>query len=125
MTKRLLRKSKSLDLIEREAWQAWEQSKTEETTHVVQKNGEKKVEKTIRKSAGDPRFLQTLLKAKEKRSELLGLYRANSNNPRYVDWASLMYYTKEDLDQVVIDVDLDDCTEREANEERENKLLPA
>ena len=54
-----------------EAWNGWAKSQQPvETMRVVQKNGEKKAEKTIRQQTGDPRFLKLLLETAQKAREL-------------------------------------------------------
>ena len=70
---------KCLDAVEREAWDAWQRSQEPAaTTRIIQKNGEKRAEKTVRERPGDPQFLQIVLRVLEKRGKLLGLDAAAS-----------------------------------------------
>jgi predicted transcriptional regulator len=65
---------RSLDVVTREAWEAWERSKEPaQTTRIIQKNGDTRAEKMVRERSGDPRFLQVALRASEGRCKLLGL----------------------------------------------------
>ena len=65
---------KCLDAVEREAWDAWQRSQEPAaTTRIIQKNGEKRAEKTVRERSGDPRFLSILLNINERYCKLLGL----------------------------------------------------
>ncbi len=64
----------TLAFIIQESLKAWERSQTPvETTRIVQKNGEKRAEKTIRQRSGDPQHLRTAVAAIDKTSKLLGL----------------------------------------------------
>jgi predicted transcriptional regulator len=63
-----------LQLLEREAWQGWQRSQEPvESTRVVQSEGGKKAEKTVRRQNGDPRFLELVNRASVGRRALLGL----------------------------------------------------
>jgi hypothetical protein len=74
LNKAVEKEIEALDAVEREAWAGWLRSQEPiETTRLVQKNGEKRIDKTVRKSPGDPRFLRMVLQAREKRCKLLGL----------------------------------------------------
>jgi len=76
-----------VQLIEREAWAAWDRSQQESvTTKVSQEEAEnrskQRAEKVSRGQTGDPRFLQTVLMCVLKRCKLLGLDRpATSASP--------------------------------------------
>ncbi len=110
---------KSLEVVEREAWEAWQRSqKPAVTTRIIQKNGEKRAEKTIRERPGDPGFLRVVLSAIEKQHKLLGLdaaakaaletpdEQANRGKPQAVDWDSIFEQMNSDsLKPVVIDDD--------------------
>ncbi len=115
----IMEEVKSLEVVEREAWDGWQRSqKPAETTRMMQKNGEKRVEKTIRERAGDPRFLQIVLSATEKQHKLLGLdaaakaalktpdEQATRDKPQAMDWDSYFEQMNSDsLKPVVIDDD--------------------
>lgn len=68
-----------LDNLEREAWYAWEWSKTEKKTKTIKatgpRHGLQNVEKTEKteESVGDPRYMQVILQCIEKRVKILGL----------------------------------------------------
>lgn len=68
-----------LDNLEREAWFAWEWSKTERKTRTIKatgpRHGLQNVEKTEKteESIGDPRYMQVILQCIEKRIKILGL----------------------------------------------------
>lgn len=68
-----------LDNLEREAWFAWEWSKTEKKTRTIKatgpRHGLQNVEKTEKteESIGDPRYMQVILQCIEKRVKILGL----------------------------------------------------
>lgn len=63
-----------LQLLEREAWEGWQRSQQPlELTRVVQGEGGKKAEKTVRGQHGDPRFLELVHRASVGRRALLGL----------------------------------------------------
>jgi predicted transcriptional regulator len=65
---------KRQEVLRPEAWKGWKESwKPAETTRVIQKNGEKRAEKTVRERSGDPRFLKILLSINERCCRLLGL----------------------------------------------------
>jgi predicted transcriptional regulator len=65
---------KKLLVLSREAWDGWKRSQEPaETTRIIQKNGEKRAEKTVRQQTGDPGFLRILLNISERYSKLLGL----------------------------------------------------
>lgn len=63
-----------LDEIEREAWNAWQQSKQDAITHVGGISADKTVDKTTTaKQVGDPRYLQIVKDCIERRCKMLGL----------------------------------------------------
>lgn len=65
---------KMLELVEREARDAWERTQQPaETIRITQKNGEKTVAKTVRQRQGDPRFLRIAQRAGDTRCKLQGL----------------------------------------------------
>ena len=60
-----------LDLIEKEAWQAWEFSKSPQQTAVVHENTSGQTRrKTVRQSPGDSCFLMIILTCLERRRSL-------------------------------------------------------
>lgn len=69
-----------LDLIEHEAWKAWEKSKQEQRTRVIKQvreqgrdSDKQYVEQRLTECTGDPRYFTTLLQCHEKRCALLGI----------------------------------------------------
>jgi len=63
-----------IDLMEKEAWAAWEQSKTEkQKVSVTKGTNMKKSQFTKEQRAGDPRYLEIVQKCMDRRAELLGL----------------------------------------------------
>jgi hypothetical protein len=67
---------KKLELLEREAWLAWERSQEPQESTRVTNDGSgkgKKAEKTVRRTPGDPRFLDQIHKCIAARRALLGL----------------------------------------------------
>ena len=68
-----------LDEVERQAWEAWEKSRKDaETMEVIGtaqggRGKPDKVKKITKGQAGDSRFLDTILRCVNKRSEILGL----------------------------------------------------
>ena len=65
---------KRLDFLMREAFAAWEASKQpQEITKVVNNGSGKRAEKTIRQTAGDPRFLELIRRCLEDRRTLQAL----------------------------------------------------
>jgi len=95
---------KHLQLIGREAWAAWQGSmQPQETTRLVQKNGEKKVEKTIRQRSGDPRLLKLAHGAHEKICSLLGLdakFRVNGEKKPFLSWDELFAEAAREPDRL-------------------------
>jgi hypothetical protein len=80
---RVARELARIDLVEREAWQAWQRSqqiaestRTQKTTEPDGTGGKLMAEVTRRGSAGDSCYLETVLKCVERRSKLLGLEKA-------------------------------------------------
>lgn len=68
------RELQRIDRIEAAAWDAWEQScQDDEMTRVTTDGEKQKAEKTSRKQAGDPRFLDRITWCVNKRCEILGL----------------------------------------------------
>lgn len=65
---------KKIELVEREAWAAWARSQQpSEATRIVQGEGGKHVEKSVRQQVGNPRFLEQIHKSVAARRALLGL----------------------------------------------------
>ncbi len=63
-----------LDLVEREAWAAWERSQqVQESTRVTQDGSGKRAQKTVEHPVGDPRYLEQVHKCIAARRALLGL----------------------------------------------------
>ncbi len=63
-----------LDLLEREAWAAWERSQQiQESTRVIQDGSGKRAQKTVEHPVGDPRYLEQVQKCIAARRALLGL----------------------------------------------------
>lgn len=64
-----------LNLMEREAWEAWKRSSEPSESTKVTSTGEnnKRAEKTVKQRVGDPRFLEQLHKCMATRRALLGL----------------------------------------------------
>jgi len=63
-----------LDLLEREAWAAWQRSQQPvESTRVTQDGSGKKAQKTVEHPVGDPRYLEQIHKCIAGRRALLGL----------------------------------------------------
>ena len=105
----IMREVASLDVVVREAWKEWERSKQPaETAHMIQTNGEKRVEKTVRERSGDYRLLRVMIDASEKRCKLLGLSGAasaaikppdeqsDSDRIRNFDWETYYWLTNQD-----------------------------
>lgn len=68
------RELQKLDLLEREAWAAWERSQQPaESTKVTQDGSGKVAQKTVQHQDGDPRYLDQVHKAIAARRALLGL----------------------------------------------------
>ncbi len=77
---------KKIEFIVREGLKGWERSqKPVETTRIIQKNGERRAEKTVRERSGDPQFLRVLLSASERVCKLLGLDGAASTTAAQLD----------------------------------------
>lgn len=65
---------KKLEVVEREAWAAWERSRQPlETSRIVQGETGKHLEKTVQQQVGNPRFLDQVQKSIAGRRSLLGL----------------------------------------------------
>ncbi|HEY5865360.1 MAG TPA: hypothetical protein VI542_07380 [Candidatus Tectomicrobia bacterium] len=63
-----------IDLAESEAWAAWNTSKEQhETTIQERNNGKLKVSRKLEGQAGDPRYLEMVLKCIDRRCQILGL----------------------------------------------------
>ncbi len=97
---------KRIQQIEQAAWAALERSQQPlETTRIIQKNGEKRAEKLVRQQTVDPRLLNTLLRASERRCALLGLHAeaAKSSAPQTtanaIDWDRLFEEAGERADE--------------------------
>ena len=74
MEELVLKRFQQLELVRREAWDAWEQSrKPTETTRVTQGERGRKAEKTVRQQHGDPRYLQILQSTNQEIAKLLHL----------------------------------------------------
>ena len=80
-----------LDRLEREAWRAWGRSRQPiETTRVGQDSRGQKAERTLRKQAGDPRYLTLVRDCIDRRCRLLGLLRPGGDATAGPDGASLL-----------------------------------
>ena len=76
----------NMEFIVREGLKGWERSqKPVETTRIVQKNGARRAEKTVRERTGDPQFLRVVLSASERVCKLLGLDEAASTTAAQLD----------------------------------------
>ena len=64
-----------LDLLERQAWQAWQRSQQplEETRVQTDSSNKKRAEKSVKQVHGDPRYLEVILKCSASRRALMGL----------------------------------------------------
>lgn len=63
-----------IDKVEREAWTAWERSQDDaETTKVVETESNKRWEAQTKGQAGDPRFLDIVMKCVDRRCKILGV----------------------------------------------------
>jgi len=70
---------KKQQLLYREAWEGYEQSKEPlETTRVIQSNGQKRAEKTVRQRSANPGFLRIVRDVMERHSKLCDLEGAAS-----------------------------------------------
>lgn len=68
------RELRKLDMLEREAWAAWERSqRPSESTRVTQDGSGKLAQRTVQQRIGDPRFLEQVQKCIAARRALLGL----------------------------------------------------
>lgn len=68
------REIQKIDLLEREAWAAWERSQEpQESTKVTQDGSSKRAQKTVEHPIGDPRYLEQVHKCIAARRALLGL----------------------------------------------------
>ncbi len=116
---------RKLHVLLRAAWKGWQQSQEPvETTRIIQKNGETKAEKMIRKGPGDPRFLHAVQRAIEAICRLLGLEAEASKNGEYLDEEAIrkkvslemwdMFYAMTDPNSPVPTVIDDDYIERVA-----------
>lgn len=61
-----------LDIMERETWKAWEASKTGQSKEKIKRGDNNFKETTKETTAGDPRFLEIMLKIQQRRAKLLG-----------------------------------------------------
>ena len=69
------RELERIDVLEREYWQAWENSKGEQQRSTASKQGELSRAQIVKyESAGDPRFLAGVQWCVEQRCKILGLY---------------------------------------------------
>ena len=95
---------KRIQQIEQAAWAALERSQQPlETTRIIQKNGEKRAEKLVRQQTVDPRLLNTLLRASERRCALLGLHaeaaKSSQTTVNAFDWDRLFEEAGERADE--------------------------
>lgn len=76
-----------VDLIEMNAWEAWERSQQEHVETKVQstKDGTFKT-RTTKTAVGDPRFLDAALKCVEQRCKLLGVYKPPEERAEMTVW---------------------------------------
>ena len=71
------RELERIDVLEREYWQAWENSKGEQSRSTASKAGEATRAQVVKfESAGDPRFLAGVQWCVEQRCKILGLHAA-------------------------------------------------
>ena len=71
-----------IDLVEQEAWRAWDKSKeTAEIMKARQMGDKAMTEMTKRGQAGDPRYLDIALRCSARRCELLGLNEQSASTP--------------------------------------------
>ena len=100
-----------LQQIARAIWVEVEQSRQPlETTRIVQKNGERKAEKTVRQHPLNPRLFKLLLEVSERRCALLGLNAdalkssASQTTVNAIDWDRLYEEAgaaaNEDVDRI-------------------------
>ena len=63
-----------IDEVERQAWVAWERSQEDaESTKVVETASDKRYEAQTKGQAGDPRFLDIVMKCVDRRCKILGV----------------------------------------------------
>ena len=71
------RELERIDVLEREYWQAWENSKGEQQRSTASKDGDRSRAQIVKyESAGDPRFLAGVQWCVEQRCKILGLLAA-------------------------------------------------
>ena len=100
-----------LDLIEREAWGAWQESKKGEKTTKIEGgeviNGQvssgKIKERTMKSTPGDPRYLDMVQKCIDKRVEILGFAAAKKIdvNATVGVGNAIVYMAKDELDKEI------------------------
>jgi hypothetical protein len=89
-----------LSHLEREAWTGWRRSlDAQETTRIVQAEGAKRAEKTVRQSPGDPRFLDLVHRCIAGRRAILGLDAPTRIAPTSPD--GTQSYTAHDLQELL------------------------
>ena len=80
------RELQKLEVLEREAWAAWERSQQPvESTTVTQDGSGKKAQKTVEHPVGDPRYLEQIHKCIAGRRALLGLDALPASQKRQAD----------------------------------------
>lgn len=74
---------RKIDAVEKEAWEAWQASKQDAVTISRKEpaDGDIETTTTVKGQTGDPRYLETILRAIERRSKLLGL-----DAPEKITW---------------------------------------
>ena len=87
LTDAIAEQLRRVDLIETNAWDAWERSTKEfiETKVQQTKEGTFKT-RTTKNGVGDPRFLETALKCVEQRCKLLGVYKPPEERAEMTVW---------------------------------------
>lgn len=78
-----LEQIRKIDAVEQEAWEAWQASKQDAVTisRKEPSDGDIETTTTVKGQTGDPRYLEAILRAIERRSKLLGL-----DAPEKVQW---------------------------------------
>lgn len=78
-----LEQIRKIDAVEKEAWEAWQASKQDSVTisRKEPSSGDIETTTTVKGQTGDPRYLEAILRAIERRSKLLGL-----DAPEKVQW---------------------------------------
>jgi len=119
----IVEEDKSLEVVIREAWGGWQRSQEPaETTRIIQKNGEKRAEKTVRERPGDPGFLRVVISAIEKRYKLLGLDAAAKAALEKSDAQAIREKQTLNWDFFLGRVGDDDYVERRLNEEKSKEI---